>query len=319
METKIENAYPTLFAHSRMIADLLRGYVRASWLERLDLASLERRPEPAAGGRGERREESQTWRLRRHGHRAPLYLLLELPAAVDPYMALRLRTRLCLLGEELAHAGHADTPRPPRLAAALPVVLYHGAEPWTAPRQLAELFVAPPRGLERYEQRMEYLLLDALREPVAASAGPDNLVSLLFALERSRSLAAIHHLAARLAALLADPVSAGLRHAFTAFVGASLLPRQFPGLEIPVPGDLAEVGPRLRAAVAGWIRGWREQGRAAGRRQGGSELLAHQLAAKFGPLAAADRARLAAVAPEQLLRWGERLLAAGSLAEVFAE
>jgi phage baseplate assembly protein W len=41
------------------------------------------------------------------------------------------------------------------------------------------------------------------------------------------------------------------------------------------------------------------------------------LTLKFGPLDAATRARLAAADSEALLVWGERVLAAGILAEVF--
>ena len=46
-------------------------------------------------------------------------------------------------------------------------------------------------------------------------------------------------------------------------------------------------------------------------------LLQRQLTLKFGPLDAATQARLAAADSETLLVWGERVLAAGSLAEVF--
>ena len=46
-------------------------------------------------------------------------------------------------------------------------------------------------------------------------------------------------------------------------------------------------------------------------------LLQRQLTLKFGPLDAATQARLVAADSEMLLVWGERVLAAGSLAEVF--
>jgi hypothetical protein len=52
--------------------------------------------------------------------------------------------------------------------------------------------------------------------------------------------------------------------------------------------------------------------------EGEAHLLLRQLAFKFGPLDEATRARVAAARPEELLAWGERLLGARRLAEVFA-
>ena len=44
-----------------------------------------------------------------------------------------------------------------------------------------------------------------------------------------------------------------------------------------------------------------------------------QLERKFGPLDEATRARVEAAESETLLRWGERLVTASHLAEVFAD
>jgi hypothetical protein len=62
-----------------------------------------------------------------------------------------------------------------------------------------------------------------------------------------------------------------------------------------------------------WTRQWQEQGR----RQGKSELLLRQAERKFGPLAVRDRARIELADADRLLCWGERLIAAHSLEEVF--
>ena len=62
-----------------------------------------------------------------------------------------------------------------------------------------------------------------------------------------------------------------------------------------------------------WTRQWQEQGR----RQGKSELLLRQAERKFGPLDGRDRARIELADADRLLCWGERLVAARSLEEVF--
>ena len=65
--------------------------------------------------------------------------------------------------------------------------------------------------------------------------------------------------------------------------------------------------------VLDWTWQWQE----AGRRQGGAELLLRQAERKFGPLAKHDRLRIELAPQERLLDWGERLVVARSLDEVF--
>jgi hypothetical protein len=62
-----------------------------------------------------------------------------------------------------------------------------------------------------------------------------------------------------------------------------------------------------------WTRQWQNQGR----REGKAELLLRQAERKFGPLPGQDRARIELADAERLLSWGERLVAARSLEEVF--
>jgi hypothetical protein len=62
-----------------------------------------------------------------------------------------------------------------------------------------------------------------------------------------------------------------------------------------------------------WSRQWEEQGR----RQGKAELLLHQAETKFGPLPGRERTRIELADAERLLCWGERLVCARSLEEVF--
>ena len=61
----------------------------------------------------------------------------------------------------------------------------------------------------------------------------------------------------------------------------------------------------------------RQQLRAEGQRQGERWLLLKQLRSRFGELPAATVARIEASEPEALEAWGERLLRARSLEEVF--
>lgn len=62
-----------------------------------------------------------------------------------------------------------------------------------------------------------------------------------------------------------------------------------------------------------WTWQWQE----AGRRQGGAELLLRQAERKFGPLDRPERLRIEMAPHDRLLDWGERLVTAKSLAEIF--
>jgi hypothetical protein len=68
-----------------------------------------------------------------------------------------------------------------------------------------------------------------------------------------------------------------------------------------------------RGTLFDWTGQWQEQGR----RQGGAEFLLRQTERKFGPLGTHDRMRIELAPTDRLLDWGERLLTAGSLEEVF--
>lgn len=315
MTETTRTTYRHLFSNPRLAEDLLGGFVREAWTERLDFGTLELRGEVYPGAEIAATTGGLLWRLRGQRSRSPVYLLLDCAAEPVPFMAVRLRTRLTLLYEDLIRC--AELPRSRRLPWVLPVVIYTGAQIWHAPRELSDLIDAP-LPLRRFEAGGGYLLLDAQREPIPELAGRTNLVSRLFELERCRTLEALNQQVSALAEILASPESAELRFAFAGYLTESLLPRRFPGARIPALADLEDLGPVLAEEGPLWSRHEQERLREAGRRQGRAELLTRQLEHRFGPLTPHRRQLLDGAAAEQLLAWGERAVEAGTLAEVFA-
>ena len=335
-ESLDETRVADLFTHPRMVHDLLRGHLREAWVDRLDPDTLEPWPEQPRCGVDvpdrwplgcdlpggvdavpevddpdsavlRHRPGDLVWRARLRGGRSWIYLVLALPGAVDPWMALRLLDRICRLDVDLEERGLLRGRRlPPRIA----LVLYRGRDLWTAARDVADLVEAALPSLERWQPRLRYHLLDVQREPVPA--GSDNLVSRFFSLERSRNLDEIAGHALRLRELLAAPEHQGLRQAFARYLSGSLLPRLFPGVELPALRDLDEAGPRLREAVVEWSERWQQHRRAL------AALLLRLLERKYGPLAEAQRAEVEMADAARLLAWGERSATAPTLAEVFA-
>ena len=311
-----DGSYRLLFSHPRMMGDLLRGFVHEDWIAQLDLRSLEKCGEVQISDRLERREDDLIWRISWQGDAAPVYLLVEFQSTVDPFMAVRNLTYAGLRYEELIRQKELSPAG--LLPIVVPLVFYNGKRGWSGAREISQLIESLPAGPRRYAPQLRYLLVDAQREPLP-EAEPDNLVSLLFALERSRSHEEIDRGVARLAEVLRGPDSLELRRAFTSFLRYSLLPARFPGARIPAIQDLEEVRPMLRETVQEWTQQWLEEGRQKGRQEGEAHLLKRQLAQKFGPLTEADQARIQHADSDELLAWGERLLTARTLPEVFGQ
>ena len=76
---------------------------------------------------------------------------------------------------------------------------------------------------------------------------------------------------------------------------------------------MSDARERTGDTVLDWPQQWQD----AGRRKGGAELLLRQAERKFGPLGHHDRLRIELAPQERLLDWGERLVVARSLEEVF--
>ncbi len=236
MDGRFDTSYPLLFSHPRMVADLLGGFSPEEWIGWLDLETLERRD----GEGPPARDGIVIWRCRWQGGSDWVYLLLKAQEEDDPYIALHLE--LCrnlfyraLLRRQRRQPGQSR--RGLRLPAVVPVVLYAGGAPWTAPRDACELFLPLVPALQGHVPRTRYLLLDAAHAPLpaAAPAGrPDNLVALLCELERSRTPEEVDPLLERLAARLAETGDEPLRRAWSRFLGLSFLPRRFP-LLFPEP------------------------------------------------------------------------------------
>ncbi len=215
MDQRHESEYRLLFSQSRMVKDLLRGFLREEWIGWLDPGTLERRlvvspqePDPLAG--------ALIWRLRWQGGSAAVYLLLRPLAEDDRFTAVRLWAERGQLYEHLLRRREARRGRP--LPVVLPVVLYGGGSPWTAPRDAFELFQPIPGPLQRHLPRIPYLVFDAAHDPVPAAAGEDNLVALLCRLERSRSPEAREILRERLNSLLDAAGDEALRQAWNGFL-----------------------------------------------------------------------------------------------------
>jgi len=194
-----DHPYKELFAQPELVADLLR---LADLADGLDLDSLDRRNGSYVSEDWRDREDDVIWRVRWGDRDLYVYLLIEFQSTVDPLMTVRVMTYISLLWQDLARAGalNSDGSLPP----ILPLVLYNGEAPWTAPRTLHQAIGPVPLLMQPYQPEVSFLLLDevrmGLREPPER-----NLASVVFSLERTGSPAEHVAIARMVAAWLRGP------------------------------------------------------------------------------------------------------------------
>jgi hypothetical protein len=236
---EFDSGYKLLFSHPELVADLLRGFVPEPWVGEVDFATLT----PVKGSyvsEGLRqRHDDVVWKVRLREQWLYVYLVIEFQAEPDPFMALRLLVYVGLLYQDLLRRN--ELPADGRLPPVLPMVLYHGAAPWTGAVVFQDLLAPAPPGLERYQPRFHYLLLDEERYPPTALAGSENLAAALFRLDRSRSYDELQAVVDDLLAWLATPQQRSLRRAFGIWLRRVFLRRRLPGVIIPEIDDLGEV------------------------------------------------------------------------------
>lgn len=211
-----------------------------------------------------------------------------------------------------------------RVPAILPIVLYHGERPWTAPTSLRDVIDLPEAALVAAGDlvpSLSVVLDDLCRVPDedlrAREVGVFGRLALLL-LKHARSVSADASGPSSLAALtrqIADllrllPERGDRVRAFCYMI------------EVVSGADpatlLAAMGPGAAPEVLEDVMTAADQLRLEGRLEGQRRLLVRQLRAKFSPLPVEAEQRVAAADEETLERWGEAVLHATSLDEVWS-
>ncbi|GAB6044226.1 Rpn family recombination-promoting nuclease/putative transposase [Endothiovibrio diazotrophicus] len=324
--TTHDTGYKHLFSHPELVRDLLEGFVHEPWVQEVDFTTLERVAGSYVSDDLRARIDDMVWRVRLKGRWVYVYLLLEFQSTVDPFMAARLLTYLGLLYQDLIKQ---DRLKPgDRLPPVLPLVLYNGRPRWNAPLEVGELIEPVPGGLEAYRPTFRHLVLEERRYTEEELAPLKNLAAALFRLENSRSPADVLRVTHALRDWLAAPEQTRLRRAFAIWIARVLLVSRSRGaIELSNPDDLPEVESMLAEDTDDWTLSWRQEGKAEGlaeglakgRKEGETTLLKRLLSLRFGPLPEWAARRLEEAPTEALERWGERILEAETLEEVFGE
>ena len=253
-----------------------------------------------------------------------LLILLEHQSSVDPTMPARM---LVYAGRAIDRILQRDR-TPGVIPAVIPVVIYHGSSPWSAPTTLTDLYQLPgPSGaalagivpsLRLLIDDLSQVADDDLRQRPGPVLGRCALIVMRHAqdlLTAKDPATVLRSLAQSLRDLLQQVRDRTGRTVVFRYIleitelelaeGERILVEAMPE---PVKEDVVTMADQLRA-----------QGRQEGRLEGERRLVLRQLRKRFGALTPEQEQRVTQGTEQQLEVWADRVLSASSLDEVFAE
>ncbi len=238
----------------------------------------------------------------KNGQPGYVFVLLEHKSHSDPGTALQITKYKTRIWEAYAQ-GRADRLR--ALPAIILLVLYHGREPWTAPRSLAAMLADEDERIRGLESPFGYYLRDLGSIPISRLATNAGARAGLVALRYSHADAGVE--AEKLAAL--HEVLAGLpdgtefeRQVVVYILNAPVL-RTAAGRAKPGRGEQL-VGEIVQELI--------NQGKAEGKADALMRLLQH----RFGPLPRTVHRQIVQASSAQLDTWFGAALSGQSLTEV---
>jgi predicted transposase YdaD len=273
------------------------------------------------------------------GGEALVYVLFEHQSTVDERMAFRLMRYLVHIWERWL----TDHPRAASLPLILPVVLYHGAEPWSAPMAFDALLDIPEAArpaVAPHLPRFSYLVDDLSAIPDAelrARAMMTALGKLVVAcFKHARRRADLLEVLSGWGDVVRDVATApnglealALVVRYILLVNDHVEPEEIRAFLDRVAGPEAKesimtAGERLieQGKELGIQQGKElgiQQGKELGIQQGERALLLRLLRKRFGNAVDADvERRVEAATTEQIATWAERVLSATTLTELLA-
>ena len=321
MPREDDASYKLLFSAPEVVRDLVLGFIPDAWLHSLDYSTLEKMPGSYITDDLRQRADDVVWRVKADGEWMYLYLLIEFQSSVDSWMAVRIMTYVGLLYQDLIRRG--EVPGGKRLPPVLPIVIYNGDAKWTAATDIATLIPKVPGLVAKYLPKLEYLLIDENQYAEADLAELKNLVAAIIRIEHPENEGALLALIDLVNDLLQGNTE--LKRTFAIWIRAVLLRQSKDSLVLPKVQDLKELKMTLAERFDQWAQKYEQKGLEKGLEQGierGIEkgealLLQRQLTRRFGTLPSDVVGQIAGATAAQLEQWGDRVLDAASLEEVF--
>ena len=310
-----DSGYKFLFSHADLMRELLEVFAPPGLTELLDYSTLRPQPGSFITPAMKKREDDIVWSIELQGQRIYLYLLLEFQSSIDHGMPVRMMQYVAALYDHLVRSKVVNLAD--GLPPVLPIVLYNGNARWQHSPEVFELIQPHPQLLTEFQPRLKFWLLDEGRFSADYLFGLQRVMAAIFRMEHTQDtdevIAAIRYLGQAVA-----------KSSFKQTIDRAVmqwmqyrLSAKMPSLVMPGVDDLLKGSDMLEENIDKWRAKAVAEGMLLGKLEGGTTLLERQLMKRFGPISVSTHARLNAATEEQLLIWGERILDARSLAEVF--
>ncbi len=223
--------------------------------------------------------------------------------------------------EPTAQPASRGTPR--RLPPILPIVLYNGRTPWTAPTAFQDLILVPEAARGTLLPHIPHFCIrlvdlsggrmDGVLDSALTALGRVVLWSLSVAGDDERLEKEFGRIGAALDEVLRSPDAAAALQALLRYLGAT-----HPEMPASKLREIIEnvTGEHAREVVVTFLDQIEQQGRKEGRVEGQAAILLGLLAKRFGPVPAAMKKRIVSAGERELQTWALRVLDAASLEDV---
>ena len=263
-----DSSYKKFFSRADMVESLVRDFVSEDLAQELDFTTLE--PMPTVfqkHGQTERRGDL-IWRLQwRDGSPCLLAILLEFQSTIDKKMLCRLLEYATLFLEQTLDDEKSKGLTLPQI---LPIVLYNGAKPWSAPCVYGELSERERLAYERGIWDFKYHLIDIrhLEESLVDKA--KGISAWIFRFERAANVQEMERLWRVMFRALKNPAYENLRQEIIIWLETCVLPvRKISGAKIVIERLKEEEKMTVvTAEMEDWTLPYLNQGRAEGRLEG---------------------------------------------------
>lgn len=320
------NLFINIFGQENMAADFFSHYLPQEIGPLFDFSKLKRSHECFVDAALKDRQADLLFEvpLKNKIEHAFIYILAEHQSSFDPMMTFRLLGYLIRIWEWW----RKSNPKAKKLPAILPLVLYHGQQPWKRSVEFIDYIHLKPgerEELKPYLPNFRFMLTDLCRTPdeeIAGNAGC-RLSLLSFKYSRSDELEKkFETWDKEIYEVLIDK-----RHGWYIFEvilkylmnAAERLPRD------KVVEVVSRVDKKAKEAVMTIAEQLRKEGRAEGmvegkvegKAEGKAEILLKQIQLKFGRPSEATTKRVTKSTEKELDRLSERILTAKSIKELF--
>lgn len=185
--TPHDRGYKWLLSSREIFLQLLKSFIHQPWVDEIDENEIRRADKSFITKDFLEKEADLVYEVNLHGQTVVFYILLELQRKVDfsmPYRLLNYMSGIWQNYLNLLPQKEGIEQKDFRLPAIIPIVLYNGAQSWTAARSFREM-LAEEKLFGNHLLNFEYILLDVNRYDDAELLGLSNTIGAAFLLDKN--------------------------------------------------------------------------------------------------------------------------------------